>query len=98
MKFKIGSSGCYLEDNWRCTRERVTALPKSVAVAWVRESMVANRIDPSGNGSLRELADYGRWLNKLWVCVDQRLDGTFIVLYNHDGNFYLYTLVEEVAT
>ena len=98
MKLKIGSNGCYLHDYLKNIREyrHIMVVPRGVAVAWVRVAFNDGDVCPDGNRDVRVLVDYGRWLNKMWVCVGHDQDeDEYTVIYNHDGKFYVYQLRER---
>ena len=98
MNLKTGSNGCYIDDHLRNVREwhRVMRIPQEAAVAWVRVAMLRNDVNPYGDANLRVLVDYGRWLNKLWVCVGyDDHDDSYTVIYNHDGTYWLYSLRDK---
>jgi len=91
---RAGVTGCYIDDLWHSNLRplRLAQLPGEVAAHW---AAMATPETSLGCGKTAREAEFshGRWLNKLWVVVDDTCDAP-LALYNHDGKFYLYKIEE----
>lgn len=90
-EFKKGMTGTYIRD-YRDVFTLLCVIPKSVALAWVKNNCPEVELFPGirGKDLTEENMVENAWLNKGFIVVEDTGDN-LIAISNQDGTFYLYT-------